>query len=135
MGPQAIACGDGEFPRSPGEPLAASMGPQAIACGDVITHRLMFSRRLLQWGRRQSPAEITSSNHIHPKSSCFNGAAGNRLRRFVIRKRDGGFLLLQWGRRQSPAEIPCTRRSDRRATRFNGAAGNRLRRWVGPFLN
>ncbi len=34
------------------------MGPQAIACGDNFVQPYPSKIFLLQWGRRQSPAEI-----------------------------------------------------------------------------
>ncbi len=58
MGPQAIACGDLEPERGSGPRLGASMGPQAIACGDEMAYMPTRAQFELQWGRRQSPAEI-----------------------------------------------------------------------------
>ncbi len=93
MGPQAIACGDGHRPGQVVDHQRASMGPQAIACGDV------------------------ARGCGEPRIPCFNGAAGNRLRRSGS-KASTSFTTyqLQWGRRQSPAEIVKTL-SDQRATR------------------
>ncbi len=114
---------------------------------------------LLQWGRGRSPAEMSSSPPSTTRRiSRFNGAAGDRPRRFAgHRVFTRHFRPLQWGRGRSPAEIRMVKWCDNLVVRlqwgrgrspaeislpikaakakrlgFNGAAGDRPRR--SPFF-
>ncbi len=85
------------------------MGPQAIACGDIDA---------VKQGRGVS--------------ECFNGAAGNRLRR-CLGVED---KLPLPGASMGPQAIACGDNKRTPGTTlgwcFNGAAGNRLRRFPVP---
>ncbi len=107
----------------------------------------------LQWGRALSHAEIQKSSPSRVRSSCFNGAAHFRTRKFpatnavqrTVSKLQWGRALshaeinrmlksflppaqLQWGRALSHAEMCAGGVTDRALQRFNGAAHFRTRK-------
>ena len=105
----------------------ASMGPPELPGGNtvqLIPDRL--EQPLLQWGRRNYPAETCGR---WPARRCrwtgFNGAAGiTRRKPACAAGAPREFAALQWGRRNYPAET-CryVYTLPRRTARFNGAAG------------
>ena len=68
--------------------------------------------QLLQWGRRNSPAETPAvRDAVDLPVGCFNGAAGiHRRKRTLGRSTTTTWHRLQWGRRNSPAETSRKRR-------------------------
>ncbi len=133
MGPRAIARGD---PSSPGGDsadyarfngaagdrprryvlavvsrtrLRASMGPRAIARGDLRKRAPCTGDRGASMGPRAiARGDPDRSEYAIRSLQCFNGAAGDRPRRFdraaAQRMQQEA---LQWGRGRSPAEINC----------------------------
>ena len=87
--------------------LYASMGPPELPGGNPT--RIVFlppAQEMLQWGRRNYPAETFHRSLRRPGNECrFNGAAG--ITRRKLRGVDGSAApntSLQWGRRNYPAE-------------------------------
>ena len=110
----------------------------------------LFMKKLLQWGRRNSPAETTAETELSdcstnasmgpPEFTGGNLAAadafvgGGAVASMGPPEFTGGNIarllkvsvssVLQWGRRNSPAETRGGRTCHRRSgSRFNGAAG------------
>ena len=63
----------------------------------------------LQWGRRNSPAETSRNGHGGDhRRRRFNGAAGiHRRKPMAVVEDEIADTALQWGRRNSPAETPA----------------------------
>ena len=79
----------------------------------------------LQWGRRNSSAEINESPCCQGQQSCFNGAAEIHRRKYCIRPPAARETIsLQWGRRNSSAEIPLTAESSAEGDRLQWGRRN-----------
>ena len=88
--------------------VRASMGPPELPGGNMRGyHPVRFQLSTLQWGRRNYPAETTSTTRIHALTTPrFNGAAGitrRKQKRWELPQVIGKSVL-QWGRRNYPAE-------------------------------
>ena len=153
MGPPEFTGGNGRVrrQRQPGG-RRASMGPPEFTGGNVFMPGLAQAVvDLLQWGRRNSPAETSAGaagwtlvevasmgppeftggntlSVLFPSCRQFEASmgppeftGGNAVVGHVQRSPP---TLLQWGRRNSPAEtVPRLPRARAVPARFNGAAG------------
>ncbi len=77
----------------------ASMGPPKFIGGNDDKERAAGNEQVLQWGRRNSSAEI-----------------------YAVREAPAHVVLLQWGRRNSSAEIQIRDGLQHKRDCFNGAA-------------